>query len=135
VVSKGPTPVPLEKVTGLQQDQAVAVLEAQGFVVDVRQEFSDRIEKGTVISQTPAKGTDLQPGRIVTIVVSEGPTEFPMPNVVGMGRDEAVAKLRSLGLLVDVAIVPGHGGSRVVFQEPATGTTVRAADLVHIYVA
>jgi len=52
-----------------------------------------------------------------------------------MGRDEAVAKLRSLGLLVDVAIVPGHGGSRVVFQEPASGTTVHAGDLVHIYVA
>ena len=135
VVSKGPTPVPLEKVAGLQQDEAVAVLEAQGFVVDVQQEFSDRIQKGTVISQTPAKGTDLQPGRTVTIVVSEGPPEFPMPNVVGMGRDEAVAKLRSLGLLVDVAIVPGHGGTRVVFQEPASGTTVHAADLVHIYVA
>jgi len=26
-------------------------------------------------------------------------------------------------------------GSRVVFQEPASGTTVRAGDLVHIYVA
>jgi hypothetical protein len=36
---------------------------------------------------------------------------------------------------VDVAIVPGHGGSRVVFQEPASGTTVHAGDLVHIYVA
>jgi len=135
VVSKGPTPVPLEKVTGLQQDEAVAVLEAHGFVVEVQQEFSDRVEKGTVISQTPAKGTDLQPGRTVTIVVSKGPPEFPMPNVVGMGRDEAVAELRSLGLLVDVAIVPGHGGSKVVFQEPASGTTVRAGDLVHIYVA
>jgi serine/threonine-protein kinase len=135
VVSKGPTPVPLEKVIGLQQDEAVAVLEAQGFVVEVQQEFSDRVELGTLISQTPPKGTDLQPGGTVTIVVSKGPPELPMPNVVGMGRDEAVAKLRSLGLLVDVAIVPGHGGSQVVFQEPASGTTVRAGDLVHIYVA
>jgi len=135
VVSKGPTPVPVEKVVGLHQDEAVAVLESQGFVVDVRQEFSDRVDKGTVISQAPARGTDLQPGGTVTIVVSKGPPEFPMPNVVGMGRDQAVAKLRSLGLLVDVSIVPGHGGSRVVFQEPASGTTVRAGDLVHIYVA
>ena len=135
VVSKGPTPVPVEKVIGLHQDQAVAVLESQGFVVDVEEEFSDRVDKGAVISQSPAKSTDLQPGETVTIVVSKGPTEFPMPNVVGMERDAAVAKLRSLGLLVDVAIVPGHGGSRVVFQEPASGTTVRAGDLVHIYVA
>jgi deoxyribonuclease IV len=64
-----------------------------------------------------------------------GPLFVHAPYLVNMGRDEAVAKLRSLGLLVDVAIVPGHGGSRVVFQEPATGTTVHAADLVHIYVA
>jgi serine/threonine-protein kinase len=135
VVSKGPTPVPVEKVIGLERDQAVAVLQAQGFVVDVQEEFSDRVELGKVISQTPPKGTDLQPGRNVTIVVSKGPPQFPMPSVVGMGRDEAVAELRSLGLLVDVAIVPGHTGSRVVFQEPASGTTVRAGDLVHIYVA
>jgi eukaryotic-like serine/threonine-protein kinase len=135
VVSKGPTPLPVEKVVGLPQGEAVAVLESQGFVVDVREEFSDRVEKGAVISQAPEKGADLQPGETVTIVVSMGPPEFPMPNVVGMERDPAVARLRSLGLLVDVAIVPGHGGSRVVFQEPASGTTVRAGDLVHIYVA
>jgi eukaryotic-like serine/threonine-protein kinase len=135
VVSKGPTPLPVEKVVGLRQGEAVAVLESQGFVVDVQEEFSDQVDKGAVISQAPEKGADLQPGETVTIVVSKGPPEFPMPNVVGMERDPAVAQLRSLGLLVDVAIVPGHGGSRVVFQEPASGTTVRAGDLVHIYVA
>ena len=135
VVSKGPTPVPVQKVIGLQQGEAVAVLEAQGFTVDVQEEFSDKVERGTVISQTPTKGTELQPGESATIVVSKGPPEFAMPNVVGMERDAAVEQLRSLGLLVDVAIVPGHSGSRVVFQEPASGTTVRAGDLVHIYVA
>jgi eukaryotic-like serine/threonine-protein kinase len=135
VVSRGPTPLPVEKVVGLRQGEAVAVLESQGFVVDVQEEFSDQVDKGAVISQAPQKGADLQPGETVTIVVSKGPPEFPMPNVVGMERDAAVAQLRSLGLLVDVAIVPGHGGSRVVFQEPASGTTVRAGDLVHIYVA
>jgi len=135
VVSKGPTPVPVEKVIGLQQGEAVAVLESQGFVVHVEEEFSDRVDEGAVISQAPTKGADLQPGETVSIVVSKGPQEFPMPNVVGAERDAAVARLRSLGLLVDVAIVPGHGGSRVVFQEPASGTTVRAGDLVHIYVA
>jgi serine/threonine-protein kinase len=135
VVSRGPTPVPVEKVTGLQRDEAVAVLESQGFVVDVQEEYSDQVDKGAVISQAPAKGADLQPGGTVSIVVSKGPPEFPMPNVVGMERDAAVARLRSLGLVVDVAVVPGQDGSRVVYQEPASGTTVRAGDLVHIYVA
>lgn len=135
VVSKGPSPVPVPKVLGLAQDEATAALEAEGFVVDVQEEFSTKVERGRVISQQPTKGSELQPGRTVTIVVSLGPPEFPMPNVVAMDRDAAVRKLRSLGLLVDVSIVPGHAGSKVVFQEPATGATVRAGDLVHIYVA
>ena len=73
VVSKGPTPVPVEKVIGLQQGEAVAVLESQGFVVEVQEEFSDRVDMGAVISQAPAKNADLQPGETVTIVVSKGP--------------------------------------------------------------
>ncbi len=135
VVSKGPNPLPVPKVVGQTQERAVEDLQSLGFVVDVQEEFSERVDRGRVISQRPAKGTQLQPGKTVTIVVSLGPPEFPMPNVVGMSRDDAVAKLTALGLRVDVAIVPGHGGSRVVFQEPATGTIVHADDLVHIYVA
>jgi beta-lactam-binding protein with PASTA domain/tRNA A-37 threonylcarbamoyl transferase component Bud32 len=135
VISRGPTPVPVPKVVGLEQSAATAALQASGFVVNVDEEFSDRVDRGVVISQTPARGTELQPGNAATIVVSKGPSEFAMPSVVGMSRDDAVAKLRSLELLVDVSIVPGHPGARVVFQEPAAGTTVRAGDLVHVYVA
>jgi eukaryotic-like serine/threonine-protein kinase len=135
VVSKGPTPVPVPKVVGLKQSEATAALEGEGFLVSVSEEFSDRVDKGVVISQTPAQGIDYQPGSSVSIAVSKGPPEFAMPSVVGMSRDGAVDRLRSLGLLVDVSIVPGHAGARVVFQEPAAGTTVRAGDLVHIYVA
>jgi serine/threonine-protein kinase len=135
VVSQGPAPAPVPKVIGLSKDQATSVLQTAGFLVAIEEDFSERAPRGEVISQDPAKGTELQPGQTVTIVVSRGPPEFPMPNVVGMSRDAAVARISSLGLRVDVAIVPGQEGSRVVFQEPATGTIVHAGDLVHIYVA
>jgi serine/threonine-protein kinase len=92
------------------------------------------VDRGKVISQAPSDG-QLQPGKTVKLVVSLGPPTFPMPNVVGMSRDAAVAKLQSLGLRVSVAIVPGHPGVKVVFQDPATGATVHAEDTVDIYVA
>ncbi len=88
-----------------------------------------------MISQDPGKGSQLQPGNAVTIVVSLGPEQFAMPSVVGMSRDAAVARLTELGLIVDVAIVPGQGGSLVVYQEPATGSIVHAGDTVSIFVA
>jgi eukaryotic-like serine/threonine-protein kinase len=135
VISKGPTPVPVPKVVGLKQAEATAALQAEGFAVSVNEEFSEKVDKGVVISQTPTHGSDYQPGNTVTIVVSKGPPEFAMPSVVGMLRDDAVSKLRDLGLVVDVSIVPGHEGSKVVFQEPPAGTIVHAGDTVHIYVA
>ena len=134
VVSKGPSPVPVPKVVGLSQGQATSTLTTRGFLVEVLEEFSDRVPKGDVISQEPSRGTELQPGQTVTIVVSKGPREFAMPSVVGMAREAAVAKLTGLGLRVDVVLVRDPG-STVVYQEPPAGTTVRAGDVVHIYVA
>jgi eukaryotic-like serine/threonine-protein kinase len=134
VVSKGPEPKPVPRVTGQTQKEATALLQGQGFVVVVEEEFSDDVPRGRVISQQPEKGTELQPGKTVTIVVSKGPPEFPMPDVVGMSKDAAVARLTSMGLEVDVVLVKPDG-TKVVFQEPGVGATVHAGDLVHIYVA
>jgi beta-lactam-binding protein with PASTA domain len=135
VVSKGPEPVRVPQVIGRPVDEATRLLEDAGFIVSVFEEFSDDVASGRVISQDPEARTDLQPGEGVTIMVSLGPPEFPMPNVVGMGRDAAVARLRDLGLVVSVAIVPGQDGTTVVYQEPAAGTTVHAGDTVDIFVA
>jgi len=135
VISRGPSPRPVPKVVGLTEEQATTRLTTAGFLVDRAEDFSNDVPRGDVISQDPAKNTDLQPGQTVTITVSLGPREFPMPSVVGMGRDAAVAKLQALGLTVDVAIVTGHTGSTVVYQKPPTGTIVHPGDLVHIFVA
>ncbi len=134
VVSRGPEPQPVPRVTGRTQEEATTLLQGAGFLVVVEEEFSDDVSRGRVISQRPEKGTELQPGNTVTIVVSKGPPEFPMPDVVGMTKDAAVARLTSLGLQVDVVLVKPDG-SKVVFQEPAVGATVHAGDVVHIYVA
>ena len=135
VVSRGPAPKPVPDVVGLAEDRATERLEGEGFVVSAGGEYSRKVAEGRVISQSPSSGSELQPGRTVSIVVSLGPPEFPMPNVVGMNQDAAVADLRALGLRVTVTIVPGADGTTVIYQEPATGTTVEVGDLVEIYIA
>jgi serine/threonine-protein kinase len=134
VVSKGPFPVPVPKVTRMSGEEATSALTDAGFLVAVEEEFSDEVPRGDVIAQDPARGTQLQPGSTVTIVVSLGPPEFPMPDVSGMAKDAAVAALTDLGLTVDVVVVRPPG-ARVVYQEPAVGAIVHAGDVVHIYVA
>ncbi|HEX6231473.1 MAG TPA: Stk1 family PASTA domain-containing Ser/Thr kinase [Actinomycetota bacterium] len=134
VVSRGPSPVPVPKVVGLSEEQASSTLTTRGFLVQALEEFSDEVPEGDVISQEPPKGTRLQPGETVTIVVSKGPRRFAMPSVVGMARDAAVSRLTDLGLRVDVVLVRDPG-STVVYQEPPAGATVQAGDVVHVYVA
>ncbi len=134
VLSKGPFPVSVPKVLRMTEENATAELTDAGFEVSVTQDYSDTVPRGSVISQDPPKGTDLQPGNTVAIVVSLGPPEFPMPSVVGLSKDAAVRQLTDLGLQVDVVLVRAPGAT-VVYQRPAVGATVHAGDVVHIYVA
>ena len=136
VVSDGPAPVAVQRVTGLTQEQATSALETAGFHVAVDEKYSDEVEAGIVISQSPAKGTKLQPGQTVTIVVSLGPPRFPVPSFVGMGRDAAIAKIRSLGLVPEVIELPGAVGDlTVASQLPIGSTVVRVGTTITIYVA
>jgi serine/threonine-protein kinase len=122
-------------VTGRTQEEATALLRTEGFVVAVTEEFSDDVPRGSVIAQQPEKGTELQPGKTVSIVVSRGPEEFELPSFVGMTKDAAVARIRELGLVPQVVPVPGGNGNTVVSQLPAPGATVRVGDSIAIYVA
>jgi serine/threonine-protein kinase len=135
VVSKGPAPVPVPKVVGDTREAAETVLGAN-WVVNVEEEYSDDVERGRVISQTPDPKTELQPGETVTIVVSLGPREFELPSFVGMTKDAAIAEIRSLGLIPQAVEFPGAVGElTVASQVPIAGSIVRAGDRITIYVA
>jgi eukaryotic-like serine/threonine-protein kinase len=135
VVSRGPKPIPVPRVAGRIVEDATALLEDAGFVVARTDAFSDDVARGRVISQDPARGKNLQPGEAVSIVVSLGPEEFELPSFLGLGRDEAIARIHALGLEAQVVPVPGGNGSTVVSQLPPVGENVRAGDTIAIYVA
>jgi eukaryotic-like serine/threonine-protein kinase len=135
VVSRGPKPIPVPRVAGRIVEDATALLEDAGFVVARTDAFSDDVARGRVISQDPARGKNLQPGEAVSIVVSLGPEEFELPSFLGLGRDEAIARIHALGLEAQVVPVPGGNGSTVVSQLPSVGENVRAGDTIAIYVA
>ena len=132
-VSKGPRPLPVPNVVGMTLDAAKAALDP--WLITWKQRFSDAIPRDQVIAQQPKPGLEIQPGEGVTVIVSLGPQTFPMPSVVGLSKDAAVAKLRALGLEVAVFAVPNSSGGQVVSQEPSAGDTVRYGDKVTIYVA
>ncbi len=132
-ISEGPKPIPLPKVVGGTLDEADAALAP--WVVTVNQRFSDAVPSDQVMAEHPAAGTKLQPGQTVTIVVSLGPRTFPMPDVIGMSREAAAARLQDLGLKVGLTPIPGSNADTVVSTLPTAGTTVRYAQVVTLFVA
>jgi eukaryotic-like serine/threonine-protein kinase len=135
IVSKGPAPVAVTNVVGKQLDQATQLLQSQGFVVSVQKRFSDSVTTGEVMQQNPKSGAQLQPGNTVSLVVSQGPKQFPMPDLRGLSLDAARAKATALGLKVTALPVPGSHGTTVVSQIPDPGSTVKYGTTITLYYA
>ncbi|HSE69920.1 MAG TPA: Stk1 family PASTA domain-containing Ser/Thr kinase, partial [Nocardioidaceae bacterium] len=99
VVSKGPRPIEVPDFTGKSSIRAERVLTERGFTVDVTEEHNETVPLGKVVSQTPSSGT-LFRGDTVELVVSKGPVMVQVPEVQGVGVEEATRRLQEAGFNV-----------------------------------
>jgi beta-lactam-binding protein with PASTA domain/tRNA A-37 threonylcarbamoyl transferase component Bud32 len=134
-VSKGHAPVPIPAVVGKTQDHAEHALTTAGFKPVVALVFSDQVGRGLVISVDPQEAVPTPYGAPVTITVSEGPQEFPVPNFSGLTADAAQQKARDYGLEVSFFNIPGTSASHVISQTPNPGATVHNGDTVTLFMA
>ncbi|WP_031153018.1 Stk1 family PASTA domain-containing Ser/Thr kinase [Streptomyces erythrochromogenes] len=102
VVSKG-RPVPVPGVTGLPFEQAKGTLEGLGLkVVTAPEQVNAPSDPGTVANQSIGAGTQAAAGDTITLTVSKGPRQLPVPNVVGQDVDDARRTLEAAGFKVKV---------------------------------
>jgi len=121
-VSKGRRPIDVPDLTGKDATIASRQLSALGLKVDAtKQQNSDTVGKGKVISQDPRDGT-LYKGDKVTLVVSKGPVLVDVPNVVGQQLDQARTALEGAGFKVEVRRALGGFFGTVRLQDPAGGS-------------
>lgn len=94
--------VEVPDATGKSQTEGTALLEKEGFVVNVVESYDPQVEKGIVISQSPEAGTKASAGQSVTIRVSQGAEDnkVRVPDVVGMTEMDATVTLTESGLPV-----------------------------------
>lgn len=72
LLGDAPTLVEIPNVVGQSQASGTTELEGEGFVVSVATTYSNTVSAGTIISQSPAAGTEALPGTTVTVTVSLG---------------------------------------------------------------
>ena len=139
-VSKGPAPVTVPDVVGLQQAAAATALTGAGLAVGaVTESFSATVPAGEVMSQTPAAGASVAPGTAVDLEVSKGPAPaVTVPDVVGMTQAAAATALTGAGLAVGTvtesfsATVPE---GQVISQTPVAGASASAGSAVNLVVS
>ncbi len=138
-ISSGPESSSVPNVVGQDQVGASSLLESAGFKVSVKQSYSDSVEQGKVISQSPSGSTTVSPGSTVTITVSQGKETkmVTVPNVVGMNSTDAQNTLTSLGLnysIVETKDTNVEKG-KVISTSPSAGQQVEEGTSVKIYVS
>ena len=138
-ISSGPESSSVPNVVGQDQVEASSILESAGFKVSVKQSYSNSVEQGKVISQSPSGSTTVSPGSTVTITVSQGKETkmVTVPNVVGMNSSDAQNTLTSLGLnysIVETKDTNVEKG-KVISTSPSAGQQVEEGTSVKLYVS
>ncbi|MDQ1295468.1 MAG: eukaryotic-like serine/threonine-protein kinase, partial [Actinomycetota bacterium] len=122
VLSQGPRPVTVPNVVGSTEDQAVQALTGKGLSGKVGERRQDpALPPGQVISQTPGAGQSMARGGSVTLVVSAGPAQVGVPDVMHKKAKEAKEILEQAGFKVEVDRMMGAPMGLVRSQTPAAG--------------
>jgi eukaryotic-like serine/threonine-protein kinase len=133
-VSRGPRPITLDTYAGQPAATVEAALRNLGLVPRRTEVYATTVGAGDVVRTDPIAGTVVHRGDGVTVVVSLGPRTFPMPDVVGQTKDQAVAFLTSLGLDPQTRQLPGSAGDLVVGQIPIKEAIVQQGQQVTLYI-
>jgi serine/threonine-protein kinase len=135
-VSDGPGNVLVPPVANLRQGQAIKELEDAGLKVTVDTESSDRVKKDFAIRTVPSEGKEVTKGTRVRLLVSSGPEQIAVPEVVGLSRESAEARLRDEGFGVSVAEQESdEPEGDVISQNPSAGTELTRGETVTITVS
>jgi serine/threonine-protein kinase len=139
VVSRGSDKVAVPDLVGQTASYAESKLEESELRGDRQPDaYSDTVSSGSIISQDPVAGTEIERDSTVKYVVSKGsepPGDVIVPNLEGMTQSEAQSSLNGEGLVLGSVsedysdTVPA---GRVISQSPAAGQTISEGSTVNI---
>ena len=125
-------------VVGKPAETARSLLTNENLRVQITETFNDRVPAGYVVSQQPLAGQVVKERRTIQIVLSRGLDVTAIPDLKGLQRREAEARIRSTGLKVGIvseeysATVPVDA---IISQNPRPPGQVAKGILIDIVVS
>lgn len=131
--------VKVPSVIGKTFEDAQSALRARGLTASRKEESSESVQAGYVISTDPEPGEEIATGSTVTVIVSSGPanTNKTVPNLTGMTQSAAKSLLESMGLKLGAVTQEESDKPEgtVIGQTVASGTEVAEGTSVGITIA
>ncbi|MGW4225253.1 Stk1 family PASTA domain-containing Ser/Thr kinase [Streptomyces bauhiniae] len=132
-VSLGPRTVSVPRVAGQPLERARERLKTAGLEPGmVTREFSDEVERGSVVRTTPEAGIERHAGSAIALVVSKG-APVDIPDVSGEDAESARQELTDAGLKVKIAaerVNSDYDKGQVAAQSPEAGAQGAEGDTV-----
>ncbi|NOT08600.1 MAG: PASTA domain-containing protein [Gemmatimonadales bacterium] len=111
-VSSGPAPVTVPDVVAFEAAQARQVIEAAGLKIGDVDTIASAVEAGVIVSTRPGTGATRPPGSPIDLIVSRGPADIRIPDVIGLKQEDARQRIEAAGLRV------GTVGTRPARRNP-----------------
>ncbi len=138
VVSDGPASAPLPDVSGLSAAKAALALHNAHYRTRTKAQASKTVVAGVVIGTEPPAETEVQEGRVVTLLVSNGPAPVRVPDVTGESLEAAEANLTTAELTLGAVtrqVSSTQSPGTVISQSPAGGSSAQAGEKINLTVA
>ena len=137
VISNGPSSAAVQNVEGEPASRALATLRAAGFKPTTKSQPSATIAAGRAVATDPPAGTVSLTGSPVTVLVSSGPAQVRVPDVLGESQTAAEAAITSAGL--EVGTIESRTSSQtagsVIAQSPRGGASLPSSSKVNLTIA
>lgn len=139
VISSGPAKVLVPNVTGQTQSLALQAITSANLVVGTTsQQSSDTVSLGSVISQNPLAGAQVNKGSAVNLVLSSGPAQVSVPNVTGQAQNTAQTTITTANLTLGSTTQQSSDAvpsGNVISQNPLAGVLVNKGSPVNLVIS
>ncbi|MFI7192555.1 Stk1 family PASTA domain-containing Ser/Thr kinase [Nocardia nova] len=131
-----PDQVAIPDLANRPAQEAQSDLEKLGFDVALEQKPDGKVASGNVVATQPLGGARVDKGSTVTLQISTGPQQVPVPQLTKLTQQQAEQNLNAAGLLLDPQIQRGASSpedkDKVIAESPAAGTKIDAGSKVTI---
>lgn len=123
-VGVGPELVEVPNIYGTTTDEAANILEDAGLELGGQDSaYSNEVDEGGIIAQSPTAGESVEQGSAVGITVSDGAEELPVPDVTGQDIGTAQQNVWNAGFAyTPIEIESNEPAGTVISTDPAGGT-------------